>query len=825
MVLPVLFEGEVKAVIELASFNRYSDIHLTFLDQLKESIGIVLNTIAANMRTEDLLKQSQSLTGELQAQQHELKSTNERLERQAESLRKSEELLRTQQEELRQKNEQLEEKADLLSEQNVQVESKNREVEEARRALEDKAEQLALSSKYKSEFLANMSHELRTPLNSLLILSKLLAENRESTLTPKQVEFAQTIYASGSDLLALINDILDLAKIESGMMGVSVSPAGFADLSEYVDRSFRQMAQDKGLEFVIERIPGLPSAIQTDSMRLQQVLKNLLSNAIKFTERGSVRLRIEKVLSGWNREHAVLNQADCVLAFSVIDTGIGIAADKQRIIFEAFQQADGTTSRKYGGTGLGLSISREIARLLGGEIKVESTPGKGSRFTFYLPRLYTAPVQIMRTGSGLVEPQALGPVEMESYELPVVRTVEVPDDRNAIQPEDRVLLILEDDLPFVEILLDLAHEKGFKGLVATSGEAGLGLARRFKPSAITLDLQLPDNDGWTVLDRLKHDPTTRHIPVHIISVEEARQRGLKQGAFGYLSKPVTREWLAKAFDDMVAFLERPAKHLLVVEDDEAQRQSIVELIGSSDVQITAVGTGQEALAALGKGSCDCLVLDLRLPDMPGLALIEKIHQELGQRDLPIIVYTGKELTKQEQHALTRLTEAVIIKDVRSPERLLDETSLFLHRAPANLPSNQQQMLEQVRQADSTLSGKKALIIDDDIRNIFALTSILELHNMQVFYAENGQDGIAKLRDTPDVDVVLMDVMMPDMDGYETMRIIRKSGEFGSLPIIAITAKAMKVDRAKCIEAGASDYISKPVDTEQLVSLLRVWLYR
>jgi len=829
VVLPVLFEGEVKAVIELASFNRYSDIHLTFLDQLKESIGIVLNTIAANMRTEDLLKQSQSLTAELQAQQHELKTTNERLERQAESLRKSEELLRTQQEELRQKNEQLEEKANLLSEQNAQVESKNREVEEARRALEEKAEQLALSSKYKSEFLANMSHELRTPLNSLLILSKLLAENREATLTSKQVEFAQTIHASGSDLLALINDILDLAKIESGTMGVSVSPVGFAELTDYVDRSFRQVAQNKGLEFIVERVPGLPSAIQTDSMRLQQVLKNLLSNAIKFTSSGSVRLQIEKVLSGWNREHAVLNQADCVLAFSVIDTGIGIAGDKQKIIFEAFQQADGTTSRKYGGTGLGLSISREIARLLGGEIQVESTPGKGSKFTFYLPRVYTPPVPGIRavvpTGEVHVFADADPDASLESYELLATRTVAVPDDRDVLGPEDRVLLILEDDIAFAQILLDLAREKGFRGLVATSGEAGLGLARRFKPSAITLDLQLPDNDGWTVLDRLKHDPTTRHIPVHIISVEEARQRGLKQGAFGYLNKPVSREWLEKAFDDMTAFLERSAKSLLVVEDDEVQRQSIVELIGSGDVQITAVGTGEEALAALRSDSYDCLVLDLRLPDMSGLALIEKIHQDLGRQDLPIIVYTGKELTKQEQHALTKLTEAVIIKDVKSPERLLDETSLFLHRPPTNLPSNKRQMLEQVQQTDSALSGKRALIIDDDIRNIFALTSILELHNMQVLYAENGQDGIAKLRENSDIDVILMDIMMPDMDGYETMRIIRKSGEFGSLPIIAITAKAMKVDRAKCIEAGASDYISKPVDTEQLVSLLRVWLYQ
>jgi len=833
VVLPVLFEGDVKAVIELASFNPYSEVHLTFLDQLKESIGIVLNTIAANMRTEDLLKQSQALTTELQAQQHELKSTNERLERQAETLRKSEELLRNQQEELRLKNEQLEEKADLLVQQNAAVEYKNREVEDARKALEEKAEQLALSSKYKSEFLANMSHELRTPLNSLLILSKLLAENRDGTLTPKQVEYSQTIHASGSDLLALINDILDLAKIESGTMGVSISPVGFAEMSDYVDRSFREVAQNKGLEFVIERVPGLPSAIQTDSLRLQQVLKNLISNAIKFTDKGSVTLRIEKVISGWNREHPGLSQADCVVAFSVADTGIGIPGDKQKIIFEAFQQADGTTSRKYGGTGLGLSISREIARLLGGEIQVKSAPGTGSTFTFYLPRIYSmtttprtsTPVLAVRR---LEELAASIESDQPSTTLQPAETapvVEVEDDRTNIQLGDRVLLIVEDDVSFAQILLDLAREKGFKALVATTGDAGLGLARRYKPSAITLDLCLPDKDGWTILDRLKHDSATWHIPVHIISVEEARQRGLKQGAFGYLLKPVSREWLEKAFDDMVSFIERPSKTLLVVEDDETQRRSIVELIGEGDVRTTAVGSGEEALEALRHERYDCMVLDLRLPDMPGQALIERIHEDLGLRDLPIVVYTGKELSRKEETQLRKLTEAIIIKDVRSPERLLAETSLFLHRSSDRLATAQRRILEQLHQKDPMLAGKKVLIIDDDIRNIFALTSILELQSMEVIYTENGRDGINKLRESPDIDVVLVDIMMPEMDGYEVMRHIRKMPEFASLPLIAVTAKAMKVDRAKCIEAGASDYIAKPVDSDQLFSLLRVWLYR
>jgi HAMP domain-containing protein/CheY-like chemotaxis protein/GAF domain-containing protein len=837
IVLPVLFENEVKAVIELASFNRFNDTHLTFLDQLTESIGIVLNTIEANTRTEELLQQSQALATELQSQQDELKKTNEQLEKQAENLRESEELLKSQQEELQQTNEELQEKATLLAKQKAEVEAKNREVEEARWAMEEKAEQLEITSKYKSEFLANMSHELRTPLNSMLILSRQLAENIDDTLTPKQVQFADTIHSSGADLLSLINDILDLSKIESGMMAIDIGEVSFTDVVGQLERSFHQVAQDKKLDFLIERDTGLGSSLRTDEKRLQQILKNLLSNAFKFTEEGKVTLRIEPVTERIRFQQEALNRAENVVAFSVNDTGIGIAADKQRIIFEAFQQADGTTSRKYGGTGLGLSISREIARLLGGEIRVTSTPGEGSTFTLYLPRTYIpttpgnggsqsfASRQSVANITGASSAAASWSPSTSLDMFAADEVSEVNDDRHAIFDGERVVLIVEDDINFAGILLDLAREKGFKGLVATRGDAALSLARKYKPDAITLDIKLPDRDGWTVLDRLKHDPNTSHIPVHIISGEEQRQRALHLGAITHLQKPVSREDLVSAFDNIASFAEKRVRKLLVVEDDDTQRMSIVELIGNGDVVTTAVATGEEALAALKEDSFDCMVLDLKLPDMTGFDLIEKIQKELGRADLPIIIYTGKELTAKEETQLRKVADAIIVKEASSPERLLAETALFLHRVEANLPEPKRRILEQLHRRDPVLAGCKVLIVDDDVRNIFALTSALESHNMEVTHAENGQEGINLLQDTPDIEVVLMDIMMPGMDGYEAIREIRQIEQFRELPIIALTAKAMKADRDRCIEAGASDYISKPLDIDQLLSLLRVWLYK
>ncbi|MGI2908664.1 response regulator [Tolypothrix sp. VBCCA 56010] len=858
IVLPAMYEERVLAVIELASFQRFSDIHLTFLDQLSESIGIVLDNISAYQRSEELLEQSRSLTEELRSQQEELVQTNQQLEEQTETLQKSDKLLRQQQqdlqqsyEELQQLNEELEEKTELLAQQKQEVEYKNREVEQARLNLEEKATQLATTSKYKSQFLANMSHELRTPLNSLLILAQVLSSNNEGNLTQRQVEYSQTIYSAGNDLLSLINEILDLAKIESGTMEVEVKESFFSELQRYVEWTFRSIAEEKKLDFRVHFNEQLPPAIYTDPKRLQQLLNNLLANAFKFTEQGQVSLQVSVVTEGWSRDQQSLNSAESVIAFAVSDTGIGIPPEKQQVIFEAFQQADGTTSRKYGGTGLGLSISRQIAELLGGEIRLVSQVDLGSTFTLYLPQTYSASVR-GQEGLGRVgdketrrqgdkadkgefappaSPTSSSPPSPPSPPLPPSPTPPTPtesaieDDRQNILCGDRTLLIIEDDLNFARILLDLAREQNFKALVASRGDVGLAMAQEFQPAAIMLDIRLPVMDGWTVLDRLKHDPNTRHIPIHIMTVEEGQKRSLQQGAIAFLQKPITSEALFHALRDIKTFVERKVKNLLVVEDNELQRRSIVELIGNGDVVITAVGTATEALTALNTTHFDCLVLDLGLPDMNGFDLIERIKQQANLNYLPIIIYTGKELTYQEETELRRISDTIIVKDARSPERLLDETSLFLHRLQSNLPIDQQLLLEQLRQSDPVLAGKKILIVDDDIRNIFALTSLLEPYQMEILYAENGRDGITMLQNNPDINIVLMDVMMPGMDGYETMRAIRAVDEFKNLPIIALTAKAMKGDREKCIDAGASDYIPKPVDTEQLLSLLRVWLYR
>jgi HAMP domain-containing protein/signal transduction histidine kinase/CheY-like chemotaxis protein len=810
IVLPVLFEQEVKAVIELASFSRFSETHQSFLDQLTESIGIVLNTIAANMRTEGLLKQSQLLTTELQSQQEELKKTNDRLEQQAATLRQSEELLRQQQDALRQTNEELEEKARLLEIQKKEVETKNLEVSHAKSALEDKAEQLSLTSRYKSQFLANMSHELRTPLNSLLILSKLLTENPDGNLTEKQREFAKTIHAAGSDLLALINDILDLSKIESGTVSLELTNVSFQELVDHMERTFRQVAEENKIDFKIALDSSLPPTIRTDSKRLQQVLRNLLSNAFKFTEQGGVTLQIGSA------EGSPLRSGSDWISLSVTDTGIGIPEDKQRIIFEAFQQADGTTSRRYGGTGLGLAISREIARLLGGEIVLSSVPGEGSTFTLFLP--LQAPV-MMDVDSRISNADG-------SFSRPAMPSAlsAFSDDRHAITQGDHVVLIVEDDSMFASVLLELAREQGMKGLIAHDGATALALAHRYKPHAITLDIGLPDMDGWALLDLLKHDPRTRHVPIHVVSVDDQKKRGLRAGAFGFLEKPVDRDALMNALSRTREFIDRPVKNLLLVEDDANQRMSMVELLRGSDVGVTDFGTAEAAIEAIKTRRFDCAIIDLGLPDMSGAELIEQIRSIPGSEELPVIVYTGLDLTKADEHRLEGIASTIILKGSGAPEKLLSEASLFLHKAVADSEDSTSAVpIRLERSSDTSLQGRKVLIVDDDVRNIFSLTSALEQHGMEVVFAENGREGIEMLQNTPDVDVMLVDIMMPEMDGFETMETIRKLPEYRSLPIIAVTAKAMKGDREKCLESGATDYVSKPVDVDQLLAVLRIQL--
>jgi CheY-like chemotaxis protein/two-component sensor histidine kinase len=671
-----------------------------------------------------------------------------------------------------------------------------------------------------------------------------MAENKEANLTEKQVEYAQTILGAGTDLLTLINDVLDLSKIEAGKMDVAPSEVLLTEVQDFVKRSFQPLADQKGLTFDIEIDPGLGASIETDGQRLQQVLKNLLSNAFKFTEKGSVTLNVREADRGRRFGSPMLDDADRVIALSVSDTGIGIPRDKQRLIFEAFQQADGTTSRRFGGTGLGLSISREIARLLGGEIRVESRAGEGSTFTLLLPDPLVAPAEpdaVEGEDAEAASPAAYLPAAPAPRPRPRPDEAVTPrrqlarataaelgfhDDRGNIEEGDRVVLVIENDVSFARILLDMARDKGFKALVALDGEAGLQMANEYQPDAITLDIDLPGIDGWTVLDRLKHRSATRHIPVHIVSGIDKRQRGLRQGAVSYLEKPVDKEALDDAFDRIAHFIDEPVKNLLVVEDDDAQRMSIVELVGGDeDVEITAVGSAEEAIEKLAEKHYDCMVLDLGLAEMSGFTLLERIKNEQGTQEMPIIIYTGKELSAAEETRLRRYAETIIVKDVKSPERLLDETALFLHRVEARLPEQKRRMLERLHNAESTFQGKKILVVDDDVRNIFSITSVLESYGMEVLFAENGKDALRVLGENPAVDLILMDVMMPEMDGYETTRAIREMDQFRALPIIAVTAKAMKGDREKTLAAGASDYITKPVDTEQLMSLMRVWLYQ
>ncbi|MFA7306197.1 MAG: HAMP domain-containing protein [Hyphomicrobium sp.] len=788
IVLPITFEDRIKAVISLSSLHDFEPAHLTFLEQLTMGIGIVLNSIEATMQTEELLTQSQELAGELQEQQKALQKTNEELAQ----------------------------KAQQLAERNVEVERKNEEIDQARRAVEEKAAELALTSRYKSEFLANMSHELRTPLNSILILGQQLSDNPDRNLSERQVEFARTIHGAGTDLLNLISDILDLSKIESGTVSVDAEEVSFNGVLEAIARPFRHEAERRDLAFEMNFDPDLGRTLYTDSKRLQQVLKNLLSNAFKFTRQGYVRLSVKPATAKWGPDHPTLADAQTVVAFEVDDSGIGIQADKQKIIFEAFQQADASTSRKYGGTGLGLAISRELAHLLGGEIQLRSEPGKGSTFTLYIPLRYAAPAVETRSKADQTSP-ARAPIQP-------TKTESIDDDRDAIVAGDQVLLVVEDDPRYAKILIDAARETGFKGIVCHRGVDALSLATDYNPTAISLDIHLPDILGWSVLSQLKHNSLTRHIPVQVVTLDDDRHHGLARGAFSYLTKPLQPETLKAALRRIAEFAKAPSKRLLIVDDDSAERMSIAELLKNDDVEILTAADGADALKALKEHSIDCVVLDLKLPDMSGFEILEQMCGSPAMRDIPVVVFTGRELSNEEDHKIRQLARTVVVKGVESPERLLDETALFLHRVIAALPAEKRELLSRLHGTDDYLVGRKVLLVDDDARNIFALSSLLERRGMNVLTATTGREAIETLNST-DVSIVLMDIMMPEMDGYQTMQRIRGSDKHQRLPIIALTAKAMKGDREKCLEAGASDYLAKPVDTEQLLSALRMWLHR
>lgn len=792
IVFPFLHAGEVKGVIELGTLGTFPPLAMQYLELVGENIGIAFQSAESRARMQELLEETQAQSEELQAQQEELRQVNEELEEHTQNLKQ-------QQEELQMTNEELEEQTQAL-------ELKNKEVEAARKDIEQKSRQIELTSKYKSEFLANMSHELRTPLNSLLILSKDLSENKKQNLLPDQVESAEIIYKSGHDLLLLINEVLDLAKVEAGMMTLVAERVNVRGLLKELHRDLKPQANQKGLGLEIIIAEDQPEYILTDPMRLRQILKNLLSNALKFTETGQITIRTGR-------------ESESAISISVTDTGIGIAAEKQAVIFEAFQQADGGTSRKYGGTGLGLSISRELAKLLGGEIRLKSKPGEGSTFTLMLP------LEMPAGTTQPIVPPADAPAAMKqpgiSSGLP--NQPAIGDDRNMIAEGDKVLLVIEDDLRFAGILLKQAQKKGFRCLVASTGEDGLQLAAAYKPHAIILDLELPGINGLRVMAELKANPALRHIPVHIISVTERSLDPIREGAVDYLTKPVDARQLDAAFNRIENFISRRMKNLLIVEDDAHSRFAIRKLIGNGDVQCLEAGNGSEALAIYTQNQIDCIVLDIGLPDMSGFELLGKLAAAKEGNLAPVIVYTGKELTREENQELEKYAESIIIKGVKSEERLLDETALFLHRTISNLPEGKQRIIASLYDRESIFRGKKILLADDDMRNLFALSKILKNHQMEVIKAENGQLALEALDKEPGMDLVLMDIMMPVMDGYEAMRRIRAQARFRKLPIIAITAKAMKDDKLKCLEAGANEYIPKPVEVERLLSLMRVWL--
>ena len=854
IILPVLFDNQVKAVIELASLDSFSETHLDFLSQLTENIGIVLNTIEALTRTERLLEQSQSQAGELKTQQEELRITNNELQVKALLLVKQNEEVEAKNKELAFQNDEKENRAAELSIANkelafqndekekraAELSNANKEVEKSRMSLEEKAAQLTLTSKYKSEFLANMSHELRSPLNSLLILAQQLYENGEGNLNERQIRYAKTIYSCGEDLVQLINDILDLSKIESGFISTNISTVRISEITSFVETTFRPVSDARNLKFRIETGYGLPASMETDIQRLNQILKNLLSNAFKFTEKGEVSLKISEANRNWKSDNPNLDNAKKVVSFSIGDTGIGIPQEKRLIIFEAFQQAEGSTSRKYGGTGLGLSISRGLVELLGGAIELESQVGHGSTFTLFLPLERTVSIEslkVLQKAQVLTQPQkrteegrnyisgagriANNGIETRVSDVPDEMSDETGDDRADIQTGDKVILVIEDDLRFGKIMIEKAHEKGLKAIVATNYDEVFDFINRFFPMAITLDVNLPVTSGWKVIHLLHNDLTYSHIPIHVISGEENRILALKRGARSFLLKPLENGLLNELFDDIISYDQKEIKSVLIVEDNEIDSSQIAKMLQDSRIKITIAETCKRALELIDKEDYDCIILDYMLPDMSGSELIHEVSRSKN-KFAPLIIYSVKDFNKAELNNVNYNSNSFIMKGVNSIENLLVETVSQLHVNPKHLAPDKRRIIENILNKKDILTDKNILIVDDDVRNLFAMTTVFERFNIRIITAESGKEATRTLRDNPQIEMVLMDIMMPEFDGYETIQQIRLDRKDSTLPIIAVTAKAMKKDRQKCIEAGASAYITKPVKIDQLLSLMRLW---
>jgi CheY-like chemotaxis protein/signal transduction histidine kinase len=825
LIQPIMHNNEIVGVILFGSLNEPDKVKREFLSQSLKDVAITLKTLQSHLQVKELLKRTQEQANELEVQQEELKQANEELQEHTKALKISEENLQSQKEELNVTNEELEERTKALEIQRDAIKRKNKELEIAQLEIENKARDIARGSQYKSEFLANMSHELRTPLNSIIVLSQLLAENKYKHLNEKELQYSTTINSSGNDLLNLINDILDLSKIESGKIELFIERLYFTDLKYYVEASFKPLLEEKNIELKCNIETGKYEFIDTDVQRVQQIVKNLFSNAVKFTEKGSISLdiRIPDKNHKFNRPGLSHNSS---VIISVIDTGIGIPPEKQDLIFEAFKQADGTTSRKYGGTGLGLSISRNFTTLLGGEMSLESEDGKGSKFSIVLPLKFKESAET-KTESVITKTEdvkSTGTPEEEETAQPAQNKL-INDDLADISDSDNIILIVEDDYNFASVLLNLAHQHGFKGLIALDGEKGLYYADYYQPKAIIMDIGLPGMDGYQVMEKLKSNSKTRHIPVHFLSAADRKIDAFEMGAIGYLTKPADKEQIEKVFDSIESLIAKPVKKLLVVEDEALTRKSIVELMKSDNISITEVEKGEDAISEIKKEEFDCMILDLGLTDMTGFEVIEKLNKQNLASKLPIIVYTSKELTQKENEELKKYSQSIILKGAHSFERLLSETTLFLHQVEAKMPDKKREMLETIHGKENVLDGKTILVVDDDMRNVFALSSLLESNNAIVVVGKNGKEGIAQLQKHTNIDLVLMDIMMPEMDGYEAMRLIRKEKKWKDLPIIALTAKAMKEDRQKCIDAGANEYLSKPVEKEKLISLLRVWLYK